>query len=1296
MPKRLVIRLINLVWYSTALLIVLAAMLVAAGRELLPQINLDNKKLVNYISERTGANIQATRLRCQWTQLYPEFSAQELVVTTPELNMQMSNVRIDINLLSSLTHRTPVFDKLQLTEANIRYTDNTTTDTSTDPEKTWHIISLLLNNDVQIQNVNLEWQKGEKSHRLHLNDFRVEKDFYSKKFFLRLFDEQGQQNLYAVGELQGDALHSSEGKLYIQAEHWLLDEWIKTPTPYQFEITKAEAWLTWQGMESANATAKLQIHPQTQTDHPLPESVNTTLSANWRQGNTSTIDIHSLSLQQQQKDWPLLADTRISINTTQPEQWQIQAPQLSLDNLKIVNDYLPAGDLKTVFHSLNPQGYLRNINLQWNNNKPITERMQLRANADNISSGAWNGVPGFTHVSGYLHSGIGYGFIDLDSRNGFSMFYPQIYHEPMTFQRAAGRVQWQWSPDKNNVLVGSDYASLSGDAGEARGNFWLDIPLTHAPSVMYLAIGLRDSQAKYRDMFLPFILPTNLLSWLKTSIGDASLPNAGFIYRGPLSKSGPYSDAIQFYADINNGDLQFDPSWPRLTQLNADLLVDDGATIVRANSGFIYNTAIQGAYVEVLQQNPGLSINVNARARGYAEDGLRILKDTPLKSLVGSEIDSWRMPQGLLSTGLQLQIPLAGATVPAKEDVRIALADTQLVMDDLRLDFKAINGGITYQTSTGLTAPEISAVLFGKPLKLNIASKKTTQDLTININGKGSASTINIADWAKLTPLKMLEGQVDYDVALKLGPFGSAPSPQIGQLQVNSNLKDVMVPLPAPFSKQRGEQKSFNLAVNLLQNNRQDYQLEYDKQLSGFFSVRDGNLFGGELVLLGDTARAPTEKGNFLIRGALPSGDLQQWLDLIAAYNKLPQAPSGNDTFYPALALTFNNATWKDMSFPKLQLSAGHDNNAWKITFDSGNARGNAVFYDKPLNNKQRVPDITLSELKLYRGKDTSAPTTTSNTSQKPSINFADIPALNIRIDHLFINDMDVGNISTELRSNAKQLRFDNLLATGPGYQLRDGTGTSGSSLLWQQTASGNYQSEFHGLLAMQGEQPAINQLGVDMFIIGKRISMFADLVWPGSPQDASINTLSGNIYTEGKDGKYLQANPNAAMRALGFINVATWARRLQLNFSDLGNKGISFDEYNGKLEFNRGVLTFSKPLEIKTSSGQLALSGKALLEKETLDLRLIATLPVGNNATWIAAAAVSLPAAAGVYLVSKVFDKQINSLTSLSYSITGPMNEPDIRFERIAPPSTTSNPTSPDGKKNTPGSALTDVTKWF
>jgi len=50
----------------------------------------------------------------------------------------------------------------------------------------------------------------------------------------------------------------------------------------------------------------------------------------------------------------------------------------------------------------------------------------------------------------------------------------------------------------------------------------------------------------------------------------------------------------------------------------------------------------------------------------------------------------------------------------------------------------------------------------------------------------------------------------------------------------------------------------------------------------------------------------------------------------------------------------------------------------------------------------------------------------------------------------------------------------------------------------------------------------------------------------------------------------------------------------------------------------------------------------------------------------WIAALAASLPVAAGVYVVSQVFNKQMNRLSSVVYTIDGSWNDPDINFDRI------------------------------
>ncbi len=56
----------------------------------------------------------------------------------------------------------------------------------------------------------------------------------------------------------------------------------------------------------------------------------------------------------------------------------------------------------------------------------------------------------------------------------------------------------------------------------------------------------------------------------------------------------------------------------------------------------------------------------------------------------------------------------------------------------------------------------------------------------------------------------------------------------------------------------------------------------------------------------------------------------------------------------------------------------------------------------------------------------------------------------------------------------------------------------------------------------------------------------------------------------------------------------------------------------------------------------------------------------MANNLPWVAALAGGLPVAAGVFVVSKVFEKQVNRLSSGVYAIGGTWEEPTVQFDRI------------------------------
>jgi uncharacterized protein YhdP len=61
-----------------------------------------------------------------------------------------------------------------------------------------------------------------------------------------------------------------------------------------------------------------------------------------------------------------------------------------------------------------------------------------------------------------------------------------------------------------------------------------------------------------------------------------------------------------------------------------------------------------------------------------------------------------------------------------------------------------------------------------------------------------------------------------------------------------------------------------------------------------------------------------------------------------------------------------------------------------------------------------------------------------------------------------------------------------------------------------------------------------------------------------------------------------------------------------------------------------------------------------------------VATLPVATNLPWVGALLGGLPAALGVYLTGKLVEKQVDRLSSISYKLSGPWDEMDIKVDKI------------------------------
>src|SRR5690606_13540976 len=184
----------------------------------------------------------------------------------------------------------------------------------------------------------------------------------------------------------------------------------------------------------------------------------------------------------------------------------------------------------------------------------------------------------------------------------------------------------------------------------------------------------------------------------------------------------------------------------------------------------------------------------------------------------------------------------------------------------------------------------------------------------------------------------------------------------------------------------------------------------------------------------------------------------------------------------------------------------------------------------------------------------------------------------------------------------------------------------------------------------------------------GRHADFQVDLTWPGAPGEFALAALGGQVDLMLSDGRCKRGAGagEGILRLLSLVNFDTLPRRLRMDFADLYKSGLSNAQVKGRVEFHDGHLYLADPLQVQGPSRRMQLAGTINLRDETIDARLIATLPVAGNLTFLAALATGLPAAAGIYLVSKLFRKQVDQATSVSYRITGDWDKPQMRFDRF------------------------------
>mgnify|MGYP003313605869 FL=1 len=323
---------------------------------------------------------------------------------------------------------------------------------------------------------------------------------------------------------------------------------------------------------------------------------------------------------------------------------------------------------------------------------------------------------------------------------------------------------------------------------------------------------------------------------------------------------------------------------------------------------------------------------------------------------------------------------------------------------------------------------------------------------------------------------------------------------------------------------------------------------------------------------------------------------------------------------------------------------------AWRAFISNENVRGEFIIPDE----EESPLLVNLNHLRFPKTEKSNDPMSLLFSKGLIDANFT--------IDELFFGDEGYGRWSFELRPDARGVSLENLEGRVKGISVM-----KGSKFDWRYEDI--YVSSFEGNIGIEDLGTALEKWGYASSVEGSNFNLSASFVWEGSPAAIDMDILEGQIKLLNGKGRFVQADPGAALKLLGIFDFAQLGRRLSFDFSDVVQKGWSFTNVTGSTNYSKGKISILEPIVVEGSTSNFKIAGNADLNTRELDNDMIVTLRVSKNLPWYAAysaIATGPLAGLGVLLAQRVLKSQINQVSSAKYTVSGTIESPKIELHSL------------------------------
>ncbi len=1267
-------------WMIFAVVAILLAVFTTIARLLLPMAADYREQIERLISTSLGQPVQIGRLEADWHGYGPRldiFSVQVFDSQHDRLLVTFDEASIGLDLVASLVNGQVKFGNLVVRGVNFSVSHhddgsftiqglNLNRHQQSTGKNNRLLIWLLAQENIAIEGAEVVWQDLSDNRLLHFTavnlDLRNEGRRHQLDGSAALPSSLGRRISFALdlnGNIQTPKAWSGRG--YVNGDGLQLGNLLQGMEPAGMRIdhgfAEARLWSEWrdarlvklEGIISSFDIKLAELEPGTHngsgSPHQVPRGTTDVYSVDslsgrfaWQRGHDGWIlAVEDFVLGRKDRLWPS-SDFAISVNEHDGNTGiAAQASYLYLPDIRelLLTSNLPGPALRESLEELRPAADLYDNYVEIKGSSDIAGHMNVYGRFENLDLHSWKKFPGVKGLSGAMRGNEQSGAVKFATSSAQLEWEP-MFRDPIPINELQGMAIWK--QHEGHIELSSEGLMVKNEDLQLHAAMDIDIPGNGMKPYVSLDVrfaGEPGSVAR-TSRYLPITLMPKATSWLDRSIVGGTISNGIFTFNGRVDQF-PFDHGdgrfdVRF--DVRDGILDYAEGWPRIEAIEADIHFSGRRMEINATRGKTLDSEISRvrASISDLHHKPAV-LELKGKARGPAGNVLRFISETPLSDKFS------RYTDGMTAAGnsildLELIKPLAKGK-PARVSGSLKLVDSQLLLADSKVDITDINGQLGFTEST-LHADNISATLLGLKSRIDIDTRQEQQISATYFTARGDADQDSIASLMPSPLLKHVHGSTQWTARLRI-PRNMGDEQTVSNLHIESDLQGLTIDLPEPLKKGARETRKLVIETGLPRRLDKLVELKFGEELSANLDVDDAmHVERGEIRLGKGIASFPEGTG-LHISGKLKHLSLDEWLPLIKS-NKTPGEPAPVTAIHD-IDVVIDSVGAFERQYHNVSIEAEREPEEWHARVNSQELKGVIQVPTDP----QAVINMDLEYLHL---------SALENRLEQDQVDPRDIPLVHIKCKEFTFNDLDFGSLDLAVSRHPAGIHLDSLKLESPDSSVN----ARGD---WVKVNGEHYSSftisfnskDLGQTLASWGYAGSIKKGHATFDIVAR---------WPGPPTLFALKRLDGSLHLKITDGRLLDIDPGAG-RIFGLISLQALPRRLSLDFSDIFQKGFSFDRIEGDFILKDGNAT-TQNLVMDGPAARIEAQGRIGLDARDYD-QIVTVNPNVTSSLPLAGAVVGgFGVGAAMLLAQQILEPEIDKATRIKYGVTGPWDNPEIK----------------------------------